>query len=489
MDVVVKTAYGEVRGDARDGVATFRGVPYAAPPFGANRFQAPVRPDAWSGVRDALEFGPTAPHGPYPAQMVDLLPEPIIPGDDCLTLNVWTPEPGRSGLPVVVWIHGGAFVNGSGAVPTYQGDRFARDGVVCVTINYRIGADGFLFLDDAPGNRGLLDQLAALEWVQENIAGFGGDPDNVTVFGESAGAMSATALLSMPRSKGLFRRMIAQSGAGHHVLSPDTAMLVTKELATRLGVAPTTAGLASVAVADLVTAQQRLSFDIATSRDRSVWHEIAFDSMPFEPVLDGNVLAERPIDAIEAGAGHDVDVLVGTNLDEYRLFLVPNGVLGYIDEAIVHDAGLALGLDEAGYATYRTTEPTPGATLAAILTDWFFWIPALRLAERHRGTSYVYEFAWRSELFEGELGACHALEIGFVFDTIDDPRGGLLYADAPPRQLADSMHASWVSFACTGRPGWRPYDPATRHTMTFDADSRPCVDPRPSRRRAWDGVR
>jgi para-nitrobenzyl esterase len=489
VDVVVKTAYGEVRGEALDGVASFKGIPYAAPPIGARRFLAPARPMAWSGVRDALAFGPTAPHGTYPVQLTHLLPEPILPGDDCLTLNVWTPEPRGAGLPVMVWIHGGAFVNGSSAVPTYAGDRFARDGIVCVTINYRLGCDGFLYLEDVPSNRGLLDQLAALEWVQENVAGFGGDPHNVTIFGESAGAMSVTSLLSMTAARGLFRRAIAQSGAGHHALPADTARLVTRELATRLDVTPTAVGFDTVPLEQLVAAQQQLSLDIATSRDRSVWREIAFDSMPFEPVVDGDVLAARPIDAISTGAGSDVDVLVGTNLDEYRLFLVPNGVVEYVDDSIVRDAASGLGLDTADYEAYRDDEGTPGATLSAILTDWFFWIPALRLAEGHRGTSYVYEFGWRSDLFEGQLGACHALELGFVFDTIDAPGVGALYEHGAPRALATSMHSSWADFARTGNPGWDPYEPDTRRTRNFDVTTTICDDPRATRRTAWDGVR
>ena len=246
MELVVETVHGKVRGGLAGGIASFKGIPFAASPFAVNRMRPPARPEAWDGVRDALAYGPTVPKPPYPKPFDELLPEPVIAGEDCLNLNVWTPAPGRAGLPVMVWIHGGAFVNGSGAVAQYAGDRFARDGVVCVTINYRLGCEGFLFLDDATPNRGLLDQIAALEWVQENIAAFGGDPGNVTIFGESAGAMSVTTLLAMPRAAGLFRRAIPQSGAGHHVLPADTARLVTAELARRLGVAATRDGFAAV---------------------------------------------------------------------------------------------------------------------------------------------------------------------------------------------------------------------------------------------------
>jgi para-nitrobenzyl esterase len=488
MDVVVKTVQGEVRGVARDGIASFKGIPYAAPPFGANRFRAPQRRAPWAGVLDAGSFGATAPHGPYSPPTDQLLPEPIIPGEDCLNLNVWTPDVGQSALPVMVWIHGGAFVNGSSAVPWYAGDRFARDGVVCVTINYRLGADGFVYLDGAPANRGLLDQLAALEWVQENIAAFGGDPRNVTIFGESAGAMSVSSLLSMPRSAGLVRRAIAQSGAGHHVLSVDTARLVTSELARRCGVAPTTDGMGAVPIDELVAAQQQLSADIATTRDRSVWHEIALDAMPFEPVVDGDVLTTRPYEGIAAGASGDVDLLVGTNLEEYRLFLVPNGVLPYIDDAVLADAADTLGLDAAGLDLYRSGTEAPGEALAAMLTDWFFRIPALRLAEAHRGHSHVYEFAWRSPLYEGRLGACHALEIAFVFDTLQAAGAGPFY-DGAPQELAQAMHAAWVGFATSGNPGWAAYEPSSRTTMSFGAACAVTHDPRAAERLAWEGVR
>jgi len=214
MDAIVKTRGGQVRGSVVDGVNTFKGIPYAAPPFGTRRFRPPQPVEPWSGMRDALVYGATVPKPPYFPPFDALIPEPAIPGEDCLNLNIWSPDLGQAKLPVMVWIHGGAFANGTGAI--YNGSRFARDGVVCVTINYRLGVDGFLYLGDGNANLGLLDQIAALEWVQENIRAFGGDPGNVTIFGESAGAMSVGTLLTMPRAAGLFRRAIAESGAGHY---------------------------------------------------------------------------------------------------------------------------------------------------------------------------------------------------------------------------------------------------------------------------------
>src|SRR3989442_1343968 len=197
-NLVVTTRQEQVRGHVSDGVAAFKGIPYAAPPFGPNRFQPPRPLQSWNGVRDALDYGRVPPQPPYAPPFDQLLGDQGRPGEDCLNLNVWTPDPSGGGLPVMVWIHGGSFVRGSGALPTYDGTRFARDGVVCVTINYRLGADGFLYLGDGIVNLGLLDQIAALTWVQENIAAFGGDPHNVTIFGESAGAMSLATLIAMP---------------------------------------------------------------------------------------------------------------------------------------------------------------------------------------------------------------------------------------------------------------------------------------------------
>ena len=495
VQLEVETRSGTVRGAASGPVAAFKGIPYAAPPFGALRFAAPVPPEPWTGVRDCTAFGPTALKPPYPPPVDALLPEPVVPGEDVLNLNVWTPDPGASGLPVLVWVHGGAFVNGSGGVPQYDGTAFARDGVVTVTLNYRLGVDGFLhFDDDGPANRGLLDQVAALEWVRDNIAAFGGDPARVTVAGESAGAMSVTSLLSMPRAAGLFARVVAQSGGGHHALSPATARKVAGYLGEQLGVPATREALAAVEPQALVTAQRALSQQAALGPDPARWAEITLNAMVWEPVVDGDVLPALPVRGIEAGAGAGVDLLIGSNSDEHTLFLVPSGLIGFIDDALLGAALAGYGLPADALDAYRSDRPTatPGELLVAVASDWFFRIPALRLAEARSGgpgRTYVYEFAWPSPVFDGRLGACHALELPFVFDTLTSAGADALVGATPPQELADVVHRAWVDFVTTGDPGWPAYDLGDRPVQVFGTVTAVAPDPHGAQRAVWEGVR
>ena len=484
-----------MRGVAESGVAVFRGIPYAAPPFGDLRFAAPAPPQPWTEPLTCTAYGPTVPKGPYRKEARDLLPEPVVEGDDCLNLNVWTPTPlpadpaaeGASGLPVLVWIHGGAFVNGSGAVPIYAGDRFARDGVVTVTINYRLGVDGFAHLPDAPDNRGLLDQVAALEWVRDNIAAFGGDPQRVTIAGESAGAMSVTTLTAMPAAQRLFRRVIAQSGAGHHVLSRETARQVSGALAERLGVEATAAGLAAVPLDELVAAQLALLADIAAAP--TGWGEIAINSMPFEPVVDGESLTGRPYDVIAAGGGAKVDLLIGTNDTEHTLFLYP--LAAAIDEPTARMILGAYGAADDAYDVLTSSAGVAGPfdALVAGLTDFFFRVPALRLAESRledgRDT-FVYQFGWETPVLDGVLRSTHALEIGFAFDTLDVPEAQWMAGPDAPQALADEMHAAWVAFVRDGDPGWAAYGEAGS-TRRFGgrADGEVLDDPDAERRLVW----
>jgi len=497
MNPVIRTRQGDVRGTAARGVNVFLGIPYAMPPFGADRLRPPRRVRPWSGVRDATRVGAKPPQLRPGPEVAALVPDPAIPGEDCLNLNVWTPGPGAAGLPVMVWIPGGMFEVGSGA--SYNGTNFARDGVVCVTINYRVGAEGFLYLADGDANRGLLDQVAALEWVQENIAAFGGDPGNVTIFGESAGAMSVGTLLSMPRARGLFRRAIAQSGAAHNVSSVATARRIGRRLAAMLGVEPSRDALAALPPDRLVQAQTELKAELVAHPDPERWgREMVTSFLPWQPVIDGDVVPAPPLERITAGAAGGIDLIVGTNVDEHRLFLAIGGAIHRVTAEMLGPAAAAYGLPvEPALSAYRAAYPdaSAGDLLAAIHTDGYWRIPAIRLADAHAGrgaATFMYEFAWPSPELDGLVGACHALEIAFVFDTLDRefaPMAGPLLGPAPPQRLADAMHAAWVSFAARGECGWPAYEPPRRATLRFDTTSRVVDDPRSTERALWEGVR
>jgi para-nitrobenzyl esterase len=489
MEPTVTTRYGAVRGRLRDGVAGFLGIPYAASPTGPLRFRAPTPPPAWDGIRDASSLGATPPKPDYAAPFDVLLPEPNIVGDDWLNLNVWTPDPGGAGLPVMVWIYGGAFANGNSAVPIYDGHAFARDGVVMVSLNYRLGVDGFALLPDAPANRGLLDQIAALEWVRDNIAAFGGDPGNVTVFGESAGAMSVTTLLSLPRARGLFARAITQSGAAQAAADPADAALVAKEPGLALGREATAASLAEVSLPELIEAQVVVRDALAAQPDPARFGAtIVASSMAFIPVVDGDLIPVHPLAAITAGAGSGVPLLTGTTTEEFRLFLVPTGLAGYVTEQGLADILALLGIGPAVAGVYRANRPgaSPGDVFAALLTDRFFRLPALAVAEARAAgpaPTYVYEFAWPSPV--GGLGACHSLDIPFVFDNLTEGGAELVLGPTPPTALASQMHAAWIAFARDGDPGWRAFDDSYP-VMIFDAAGGGVrTDPRGDERLVW----
>lgn len=488
METTTKTRYGTVRGHASDGVISFLGIPYAASPTGPLRFAAPVPPQPWADTRDCVSFGATPPKPDYAAPLDSLLPEPSVPGDDWLTVNVWTPDLDAS-LPVMVWIYGGGFSNGNSAIPMYDGHAFARDGVVLVSFNYRIGVDGFALLADAPANRGLLDQLAALDWVRDNIAAFGGDPANVTVFGESAGAMSVVTLLALPRARGLFSKAIAQSGATQAAADPQDAQLVTGELGNALGLRASAASLADVDLPRLIEAQAAVRDALGAAPDPARFgRSIVDSSMAFIPVVDGDLLPVHPLAAIRGGAGQDVPLLTGTNAEEFRLFLVPSGMAAMVTDEVLPGVLGALGLSQDVAALYLANRPgaTAGDVLCAMLTDRFFRLPALAVAEARisgPAPTYVYEFAWRSPV--AGLGAAHALEIPFVFDNLDTAGAETAIGSAAPAKLAQDMHATWVRFAATGDPGWEPF--GSRYpVMTWDGETSELVfDPRAAERMSW----
>ncbi|MEU2295513.1 carboxylesterase/lipase family protein [Streptomyces bacillaris] len=467
VEATARTAQGTVRGAVERGVAVFRGIPYAAAPVGARRFRGPEPPEPWEGVREALAFGPTAPKRPYAPPLDRLLPDPEVPGDEWLNLNVWTPSTDAAGLPVLVWIHGGSLLHGSSAVPVYDGWAFARDGVVLVSVNYRLGIEGFGLFPDAPANRGLLDQLAALEWVRENIAAFGGDPDRVTVAGESAGAVSVAALLATDRAAGLFRRAVLQSGAPA-ALAPETARGTTALIAKRLGVPATAAALAAVEPEALLAAQTGVTSGGNPLTGRN----------SFQLVVDGELLDRDPAEVLRTGAASGVDLLMGTNTEEYRLWFVPSGLTERIGRLKLRLALLKFGVPNATARIYRANRPdaTPGELLGALATDLLLRAPLNRLADARvgaEGATYVYEFGWPTPV--QRLGACHALELGFVFDTLAHPDTRALTGPDAPQELADAMHRAWVDFATTGDPGWPSWD-ARRPVRFFGAEGTESAD-------------
>ncbi|ALV35019.1 carboxylesterase family protein [Streptomyces sp. CdTB01] len=490
---VVRTAAGAVRGRQEDGLTVFRGIPFAEPPVGELRFQAPRPVRAWDGVREAYAFGPPPPQDLGIQGRKGELDVPD--GDDWLTVNVWTPraDPAEP-RPVMVWIYGGAYKLGHSGSPGYDARRIARDGdLVVVTLNYRVGIEGFASLEGAPANRGLLDQVAALEWVRDNITAFGGDPGRVTVFGESAGAGSVASLLAMPAARGLFGRAIAQSVPGTY-FSGELARDIAAEIAKEAGLPPTAAALSAVDPRLLTSAGEALSAKMRQYQDR--WGQAAPTVTPFSPVVDGEVLPTTPWQALAAGAARDVDLLVGHNRDEWRLFLVMGELLGKVTE---EQAAWALGTFGPGpdaESAYRTAHPdaTPSDLYERVQTDWLFTMPSLRLAEAQvagGGRAHFYELTWPAPGAGGVLGACHGLDIPLLFGTFDADLGSLLFAGsgvpAEAEELSARFRASWTAFARTGDPGWPAYGEADRLVQVLDA--RPEVRPYPEEatRRLWEG--
>lgn len=509
MGVIVESSYGKLQGTVEDDLCVFRGIPYARPPIGGQRFQAPQRRAAWGGVRDATSFG--NPPAQNPSLLGPMLSMDIgTPSEDCLYLNVWTP--GSSGRrPVMVWIHGGAFVMGAGSQLIYHGARLARRGdVVLVTINYRLGALGFLHLRELCGeafpldeNLGLLDQIAALEWVRDEIAAFGGDPENVTIFGESAGSISVATLLGTPRARGLFQRAILQSGSANFVSSRAQATRVGEELVREIGLTPGSAEkLRSAPVEQLLAAQQRVFLNLAPQTS----------GLPFQPVIDGSLLSQHPFATIGDGLSKDVAVLAGTNLDEMKLFgLMDQQVRGLDEQTLLARCerrvpGAAAGMthgrrlvDTYSQARAERGESTvPSEMWFAIDSDRAFRYPAMRLAElqaAHQSQTYTYLFTWPSPFLGGQLGACHALELPFVFGVLDKPLiGNFTGTGAAADALSDRMQEAWVSFAHSGTPSslhletWMPYDRQRRATMVLGASCQLEAAPREPERRVWESI-
>ncbi|MER3395479.1 MAG: carboxylesterase [Acidimicrobiia bacterium] len=513
--VVLDSPAGRVVGQERGGVLMFRGIPYALPPIGRLRFAPTARleelPLTDGRPFDATRLAPAAPQNTFFGGIE-------LPGlsvretaEDCLYLNVWTPSLEGKLHPVMVWIHGGGFTTGSGSLPLYKGQRLALEhGVVVVTINYRLGILGFLHLgvrypQAFPNcfNLGLRDQVLALQWVRENIAAFGGDPNNVTVFGESAGAMSIGTLMGVEEADGLYHKAILQSGASHFVTSPDVAARVCEKVLCELDISERDLGVFyQLDVDEILKAQLILELPAAGTTPQSVAHDGAF--LSFVPTIDGDFLECEPLERIHNGNVPNVPLLVGSNLEEFKLFaqrdpamgsLTKEHVVSRVRQLIPSDPSAA----EEVYAAYERAAKTRGASTdpndlwLAIAADAIFRIPAIRLAEASIATgrkAWVYLFAWKTPL----LGAAHGLDVPFVFGNLGgkaaEPFVGPI--DKAER-LSLAMRKAWTSFAMEGTPKcgseieWPPYD-QERCVMVFDEVLRVEKDPFSEERRVWDGL-
>jgi para-nitrobenzyl esterase len=499
---IVETTAGKIEGIFRRGLYAFRGIPYAAPPVGKLRWLPPEPPEPWNGVRPALRLASIAPQNPMGIALLDS-PVPEPQDEDCLYLNIWTPGLDDARRPVMVWIHGGGFTSGSGSSLMYNGRTLSSRGdTVIVTFNYRLNVLGFLNLKEisggkipATGNEGLLDQAFALQWVHDNIANFGGDPDTVTIFGESAGGFSVGSQLALPKSRGLFHRAILESGAAHSAYTDmDSARHVASTLLELVGISPNDVdGLRSLSVEQLLDGQKELA---AKASDPNS----GIASLALRPVVCDEVLPQLPIDAVANGSADNIAIMVGTNLDETKLFSTMNEDIHKMDEArLLRRLQRSIPIGDVAdlTETYRKAREargmptTPAELFMAIQTDKAFRTPAVRLAERHsrrNQTTYMYLFTWTSPLRGGVLGACHALELGFVFGLLDDNFSG----SGPEAQaLAKNIQDAWLTFARTGDPSceglgkWPVYN-ESRETMILDKECTVVAAPYDEERHAWE---
>ena len=489
MEPIATTKQGKVRGSTEEGTAVFLGIPYAASPVGDARFAPPAPPERWEATRDALAYGATALQ---PEQEFTLIPEPTVPGDNCLNLNVFTPDLGASALPVLVWIHGGGFFAGCSASPWYRGDRFARDGVVLVSINYRLGIEGFLAVEDGGVNRGVLDWLAALEWVQQNIEAFGGDPTKVTVAGQSAGGMAAAVLLSMPRARALLRRAICMSGPVAQVGTAEQAQETARAAAKDLGIRLTRHALSGVPIERLLEAQARLMpFGPGATPDLQAFGTGGRGMLPLAPCVDGDIVPLDPLGAVRGGAGASKDLLAGTTTEEFNMVFALLG--GDIDDAAADQALQQAGLSAEGALAYRNSRPgsTGANILGQAMTDRMFRVPTEELCDAQAGAdgqAFLYQSAWRSPGMGGLLGAAHCVDVPFAFDNLDASGVEVALGSEPPQALADRMHRAWVDFVTDGDAGWPAFQLETRPTMVFDRESAVVDDPLRLPRSLWGAV-
>lgn len=505
-DGVVAVGAGLLRGVSEGDLWVFRGVPYASSPGGAGRWRRPRPPTSWIGVRDALSWGPIAPQPPAMPGL-SIPNDPSASDEDCLSLNIWTPGLDDRRRPVLVWVHGGGFTTGSGSSAIYRGDRLARRGdAVVVTLNYRLGALGFLAhpaLGDESGMRcgnwGVFDQVAALEWVHEHVGAFGGDPQNVTVFGESAGAMSIALLLSSSVCGRLFHRAVVQSGPPA-TASTEWGARRAERLAELAGVEPARGlvreSLERLETQELVRATQDLANEVSSD---------AGLPLPLLPVVDGELITQPPAEAISEGAAARVPFLIGTTRDEAALFMELDpaaqdldigGVVRRVRRIATKDSAQTLVEAYRDAREARDEPATPRALLTAITTDYVFRLPSLALATasyKYQPGTFAYLFTWESPFLGGIFGSPHGLEIPFVFGTVENEVIGRFSGSGPRAfELSGGMQEAWLAFAHTGDPScdalgdWPAYDPLRRPTMVLGPGGGIEDDPRSPERLAWD---
>ena len=505
-EIVVETTSGKVRGALERGVSIFKGIPYAAPPLGALRFRPPQPLAPWSGVRDATSYGNMAVQSEnvfaLPPDLLEIFP---LGGtetcdEDCLYLNVWSSGLSPGKRPVLFWCHGGAFITGSGSSPWNDGANLCRnDDVVVVSFNHRLGVLGYLHLEDiadgfeGAGTAGMMDIVAALEWVRDNIARFGGDPGNVTIFGESGGGAKVCVLMAMPRAKGLFHKAVVQSGPAVQMADRADGTRTARKVLAHLGLEPAQAGeLRHVSTARLLEAQAVVQADLAGA---------AFANrrrVGVNPVIDGKVFPGGPFAPDAPAASADVPLMIGTNKDEHTLFIghlpwVANATFDSLPESLHQHLGVRTA---EVIATYRRTQPAlgPAEIAIAIVSDLAVRLMSLQIADRKLAQKaapvFVYLFAWETPVLGGRLRSCHTLEIPFVFDNLEPAE--ITGTDPARLPLGRTMSRAWLAFARHGRPGhaglpdWPAYTTADRATMLFDTECRIENDPYGTERRVWE---
>jgi len=492
--ILAQTTHGKVQGfEDETGSKVFLGIPYAKPPVGSRRFAPPEDANKWDTPRQTIEFSPSCPQSRDDFESASLLRQ----SEDCLSLNIWTPGIDDKKRPVIIFIHGGGFSNGGSADPLYNGRHISKRGnLVYASINYRVGALGFLFLDDygkefaGTGNNAVRDQLLAIKWIKNNIANFGGDPDNMTLMGESAGSVCSLVLMGLPQAKGLFAKVIAESGALNLVRSREQARVCTADFIKFAGVKDV-AGLRDLEAEQIVKATKKHTKSSLFQAD-----------LLYAPVIDGVVIPENPFDAIVKGAGSNITLLTGTNLDEYRYWINYSWMLKYVPLWVMFHFAPEISKKTHGHENevldfYRKTFPKSGMTdyTFEFTTDMAFLIPHIQLAEAQskHAKVYMYRFDWKSRA-KKYLGACHVIELPFILKTFDSPKRYQIVGFDPPMTLSDAIQDAWIAFArngdpnTKGLPGWPVYDEKSRSTMIFNTECRVEQDPEKDTRLFFKGI-